>query len=209
MNFGSWLIEEELRGNIIISSRESIKTFPQSIYSYIGYCINPIVNILFRRLPWADTLQLMILIFNQTKINTNIPLTRYQTKKEKVEEISWNYNGRMKHYLIHILAKTYGWDDTYIKKLSVDTALSYIQEIFVDEQLDKEFTYSLSEIAYPYNKNTKKSEFHPLPRPVWMQKEIKEVKKIKMLKSMLPVGNVTDVSGMEKYFNENQEANPT
>jgi hypothetical protein len=130
-------------------------------------------------------------------------LTRYQTKQEKVEELSWNYNGRMKHYLIHILAKTYGWDDTYIKKLSVETALSYIQEIFVDDQLDKEFVYSLSEVAYPYNKSTKKSEFHPLPRPVWMQKEIKEVKKIKMLRSMLPVGNVTDVSGMEKYFNEN------
>jgi len=208
MNFGSWLIEEELRGNIVISSKESIKTFPKDIYKYIGYSINPIVNVLFSRLPWEHTLQLMLLIFNKTKIDTNIPLTRYQTKKEKIEEISWNYNGRMKHYLIHILAKTYGWDDTYIKKLSVDTALSYIQEIFVDDQLDKEFTHSLSEIAYVYNKNTKKSEFKPLSRPVWMQKEIKEVKKIKMLRSMLPVGNVQDVSGMEKYFNESQEADP-
>lgn len=208
MNFGSWLIEEELRGNIVTSAKESVGTFPQAIYTYIGYLINPIVNILFSRLPWDDTLQLMLFIFSKTKVTTNIPLTRYQTKKEKVEEISWNYNGRMKHYLIHILAKTYGWDDTYIKKLRVETALSYIQEIFVDDQLDKEFTYSMSEVAYPYNKNTKKSEFKPLPRPVWMQKEIKEVKKIKMLRSMLPMGNVQDVSGMEKYFNENQEAKP-
>lgn len=76
-------------------------------------------------------------------------------------------------------------------ELDPDDGVALLQEILTDDQLEKEWQWSLSEIAYPYNPDTKKSEFKNLPRPVWMQKEIrKPVKQIKIPASMLPVGIV-------------------
>jgi hypothetical protein len=84
-----------------------------------------------------------------------------------------------------------------ISNLPVDDALAYIQEILTDRQLEKEFTHSLSETSYPYNKNTKQSKYVPLKRPYWMQPDFKNVEKKKVApipKSLLPVGNVVRMS---------------
>jgi len=60
----------------------------------------------------------------------------------------------------------------------------------VDDQLDREFIYGLSEIAYHYDKNTKTRKFVPLPRPHWMREKIQPVKKFPILKAMMPMGNI-------------------
>jgi len=68
--------------------------------------------------------------------------------------------------------------------------------MLVDDQLEKEWEWSLSELAYSYNSSTKKSEFKELPRPDWMDgKEIEEIKLIKIPKSMMPVGQVVRMDG--------------
>ena len=85
----------------------------------------------------------------------------------------------------------------YIGGMSIDSVIAYIQEILTEDQLEKEFKWSLSEIAYPYNKSTKKSEFKAMRRPYWMLADAPEIKKIRMLKSLVPVGNVQDISGMQ------------
>jgi len=63
-----------------------------------------------------------------------------------------------------MLAKNYGWTLEYVSMLQVEEALAKIQEILVDEQLEHEFFYGLSEVAYSYDSSTKKSKFVPMPQ---------------------------------------------
>lgn len=199
LNFGEWLVSEQMRADIVESAKLTLD-LPDQIFKYFGYMINPIINIIFEKISWETSILMLVELFDISKKDIQIPLTRHQGKKEKEEEISWNYRGRAGYYLIHLLAKSYGWVDTYIRSLSVKDGLAYVQEILVDDQLEREFYYSLSEIAYPYNKNTKKSEFKAMPRPIWMKNEAPKFETIKIPKNLLPVGVVTDLSGIDEHL---------
>ena len=94
------------------------------------------------------------------------------------------------------MAKAYGWTEEYISNLEIETGLALIQEAIVDDQLNKEWEWSLTEIAYEYDKGSKTSKFRALPRPDWMGGGKKPPKKTTMLKVMLPVGYIENVSGM-------------
>jgi hypothetical protein len=72
----------------------------------------------------------------------------------------------------------------------VEDALSKIQEIIVEDQLEKEFFYGLSEVAYHYDKSTKTSKFVPMPRPHWMRAQPKPIQRFKIPVSMMPMGVV-------------------
>jgi hypothetical protein len=96
---------------------------------------------------------------------------------------------------LHIFSSTYGWDEDRIANLDIDTAIGLLQEILITEQLDHEWQFSITELAYPYNETTKKSSFRPLPRPDWMKKIIPKVTKIR--KDFLPLGNIIGVE--QKY----------
>lgn len=117
-----------------------------------------------------------------------LPLTSPTNEKSKEE--SWNYPGRTWHLYSHLLAKAYGWTLAEISNLQVEEALAKIQEIMVDDQLDREFYHGLSEIAYHYDKNTKTSKFVPLPRPHWMRPRIEPIKKSRIPASLMPMGVV-------------------
>jgi len=133
-----------------------------------------------------------------TFLNTpllHLPLFDYHDK-EQVDTVSWEYEGRTWYLWVHTLAKAYGWTEEYISNLEIETGLALIQETVVDDQLGKEWEWSLTEIAYQYDKGSKTSRFKPLPRPSWMGGGKKPPKKTKMLMSMLPVGYIENVSGM-------------
>jgi len=138
----------------------------------------------------------IILIENRMKAKAAIlrsPTT--QTKDEKPP--SWEYPGRVLATWINSFAEKYHWSLEEILNLNVDTAVYLFQEQAVSEQLQKEWQYSLTELAYPYDKNTQKSSFQPLKRPYWMQEEISAQLPITTLrKDMLPFGVVIDLSGM-------------
>ena len=113
------------------------------------------------------------------------------TKKKPV----WDYEGRTWYSWVHDLAHAYGWSMEYIAELDIDDASSLLQELIIDDQLEKEFYWMTSEIAYPYNESSKKSEFKPLDRPIWMRDEIRSIKEgkdqtVRILKEHLPVGNI-------------------
>jgi hypothetical protein len=118
-----------------------------------------------------------------------LPITE-PTGTTKKEDEPWDYEGRQWHLYSHILAKTYGWTLDYISQLQVHEAIAKIQEILTDEQLEHEFYYGLSEIAYPYDSSTKKSSFKPLDRPSWMRPKAKEIPRFKIPKSIMPMGVV-------------------
>lgn len=128
----------------------------------------------------------------------DLPITTPTNEKSKEE--SWDYDSRTWHLYSHILAKNYGWSLEYISRLDVVDAISKIEEILVDEQLEREFYYGLSEAAYTYDKNSKTSKFNPLPRPHWMRPKPKQIKKFTIPASMLPVGVVSNYDSLPEEF---------
>jgi hypothetical protein len=130
-------------------------------------------------------------------VTANVPTLQFALLRIKVknEKLPWEYEGRTWYYWLHIFSSTYGWDEDRIANLDIDTAIGLLQEILITEQLDHEWQFSITELAYPYNETTKKSSFRPLPRPDWMKKIIPKVTKIR--KDFLPLGNI--IGEEQKY----------
>lgn len=150
--------------------------------------------------PWINTVFSFTKILNESQPDRKLPFVKDAPNKED-KPSAWDYEGRSWFYWANLFSKAYGWTLEYIAELETNDALALAQEILTEEQLDKEFAYGLSEVAYPYNSSTKKSSYKPLPRPYWMKETTSDLKKHKFPKSMLPVGVIEDVSGMPLEYN--------
>lgn len=149
--------------------------------------------------PWYEVLQAHAEIVMRNQVRT-IPLTRPTMSKES--SVPWEYAGREWYWWLHTFAKQYGWGREQVEELDIDDAVSLLQEILVEEQLQREFQWGLSELAYPYNETTKKHVFKPLSRPEWMKDQptvILPAQKVKFPKSMLPIGRVIGEDDRERF----------
>lgn len=206
VKFGKWAELETIIKEIDKVVKNDITKFSNLVITYISTTLL-IPVVVLEKLPWIITLSL----YNFARdINTPSKIPLLISHKEKDSCVPWDYVGRDWNYYSHLLAKTYGWELQYIAGLDVDVALAHIQEILVDEQISREFLWSMSEIAYPYNSSTKTSKFSPLPRPYFMWEEVKPIKKVKILRSLLPSGVIVDSGGMGAYFEKekSKETNP-
>ncbi len=144
-------------------------------------------------LPWSEVANAFNEIYSANNLDlSHLAFTRADVKEDKKE--AWDYPGRTWWTWAHNFAKEFGWDIPYIANLKVMDALSMLQEIFLDQYFTREWQWTLSEYSMKYNKDTKKSEPNPLPKPDWMKissgKEAKPVDTIKIPKDMMPVGNI-------------------
>jgi hypothetical protein len=169
--------------------------FPDRVFAYLS-----VASTVNEGEAWTDTVSTLLKCFREFAPNQDLPLIKDATG-EKGKPSSWDYEGRGFWLWANVLCKAYGWTIEYVSDMDYNDAFTLLQEILTDEQLDKEFTYSLSEIAYPYNKSTKKNHFKPLPRPYWMKAVVSEIKKVKFHKEFLPQGMVIDTSGMPLEYN--------
>jgi hypothetical protein len=114
---------------------------------------------------------------------------------EAIKPPPYDYPGRFVAWWVHKLASRYGWSREQIFALWPEEAAAYLQEIMIAEYDEADERRALSELAYHYDKMTKKSTFRPLPRPEWM-KERKEDKPqpTRIRKDMLPVGNIINLT---------------
>lgn len=183
----NWLQSEEIFYKLSKAVEQVNKdAITDNVFLYIEKAVFTEIS---QNLPWKDIADAFLVIrsINTPKI---IPiLLGSQTEKEE----TWEYDGRMWPTWANIFAKNYGWQLGYIANLDVDDAFGLVQEIAVQDQMEREWQWSITEVAYSYNKETQKSEFHPLPRPDWMSasmKPLEEPKKIHMPKDLLPIGNV-------------------
>ena len=170
-----------------VSNRQA--DFPILLLAYIETALG-VSSKWYAKANWLKVVELFYACLLKTPV-VKIPLT--SPSNEKFKDDPWSYPNRSWHLYSHILAQSYGWDLEYISQLQVGEALAKIQEIMTDKQLEREFVYGLSEIAYPYNKNSKQSIFKPLDRPHWMRPTINPVRDIPRFpipKDMLPVGVV-------------------
>lgn len=151
--------------------------------------------------PWYEQAQAYTEITNVNQVK-RIPIV--QPSHESGRPVPWDYEGRTWFWWIHILSKNYGWSIAQVEELDIDEATALLQEILVEEQLRKEWEWSLTEIAYPYNSTTKKSVFHPLDRPAWMRGVAGvplPAQKVRFHKHMIPVGRIIGEDGNERIVN--------
>ena len=183
--FGRWMQLEQIKEKIITAA-ENGGDFPDRVLEYISVAVG-VSSKWYEKADWMRVISLLYVCLSKSP-TVHLPLLT--PSHEKSEPEPWHYEGRTWHAYSHILAKAYGWTLKEISQLKVEDALAKIQEILVDEQLEREFVHGLSEIAYPYDKNTKKSTYKPLPRPHWMRPAAKPIQRFKIPKSMMPMGNV-------------------
>ena len=183
-----WIELESYKEKIIKYAEEKNKDFPKVLLSYLS-CALGVPYRFFEYADWTRLVSAFFVCLNKSP-QLKLPITSPSTEKSKEED--WSYDGRTWYLYANIIAGHYGWTLEYISQLKVRDALAIIQEILVDEQLDKEFQYGLSELAYPYDARTKKSTFKPLPRPSWMRPraEPEKIQKTPIPVSMIPMGVV-------------------
>jgi len=145
------------------------------------------------KLPWYDFLSVYSEAIIVSTPSIDFPILH--GKNESKEKPPWEYKERSWYFWLNLFATNYGWTEEVIAHLDVDTAIGLYQELEIDEQLQKEWEWGLSEIAYPYNKGTKKQEYKPLARPTWMKPLVpKQLPVVKIRRDMMPVGNIIDLS---------------
>jgi len=180
-----WLELESYKEKIIKATDDG--DLPKELLRFLSVAFMGVSTKWFEQADWIKLVSAFYLIISKSP-KINLPITTPSDEKQKPAD--WDYPSRTWHLYSHILAKNYGWTLEYISQLRVEEALAKIEEIIVDEQLDKEFYYGLSEAAYSYDQRTKTSKFNPLPRPVWMRKKAQPIKKFMIPKDMMPVGVV-------------------
>lgn len=186
-----WLELEE-----IVSEIKEGKSKAEGIYSYLSIVING-EDIDFSEIPWYETAEAFskVLILNSTKYS--FPILKVKIKNI---ELSWDYEGRTFYIWAHMFASQYGWDIDYIANLDIDDAIALAQEISVEEQLQREWEWGLSDRSIKWNKQGK-GTYQPLDRPDWMQTPaqalVEKAEKMKIPKSMIPVGVVVRIDGSE------------
>lgn len=127
-----------------------------------------------------------------------IPLIRPQAQSR--QKVPWEYDGREWYWWVHLFAAHYSWKLADIEGLDIDEAVALLQEILVEQQLEREWQWSLSEVAWAYNETTKKSTLQKLERPGWMTDHPIPLPatKVRFRKDMLPVGRIIGEDGSER-----------
>jgi hypothetical protein len=122
----------------------------------------------------------------------DIPLMKNTGSKSP--KLPWDYDTRMTVLWVHILASAYHWSLDDINQLWPEDAAAYIEEIFVDEQLEREWQHSMTTLAYKYDKKGK-GTLVPLVRPSWMRKS-GGPKATRIPRRLIPTGTIIDLSGV-------------
>ena len=109
------------------------------------------------------------------------PMLWMQFKSKESKSESTDYTNRRLSTLVHLLAEYYHWTDDYIMQLPPESVYCYAQEILLARHEDREFRYSLSEVAY--DKNGKYKPYDKLP---WDTEYVTKLSKEEPTKAALP-----------------------
>lgn len=133
-------------------------------------------------------------------IRLNVPrvqiplLTVHNKLEEEREEEPWSYlNRNIVSWVFLVTSRAHiSLSDTL--DMNIDDFFAFLQEALVDEQMEKEWFYSLSEVAYQYDSGSKQSRFIPMQRPSWMM-NVRSKRQLKTIPyDMMPKGLVTSIS---------------
>jgi hypothetical protein len=180
---------ETQKNKILKAVEESSDDFPDHLFAYLSTALH-LSNKYYRKASWERVVGAFYKTIKLTLCQIELPML--SPTKEKTKEEPWNYPNHSWNSYVHMLASKYGWTIEYISNLKVEYALSCIQEILIDENLEKEYLWMLSERSSYYDNRSKTMKMNPYPRPNWMHKHIdptKESVKVKIPVGMMPAGN--------------------
>jgi len=195
-----WIHLESLKDKIIELAERKDTAFSDAMCSYVSIFMNVDKEII-SVLPWWEVFLLFFEISHFNRPNKELPI--FRSIYEKSEEPPWNYPEREWYSWVDKFASKYGWSIEQIAELEIEDAFALAQEIATNEQLEREWEWARTEIAYPYDQGTKKHIFKPLQRPFWMLgiDPKKPVQTVKIPKHMMPVGNVIRSKSNEDIVN--------
>lgn len=181
-------LQEKMKESI---SKRDYTTYSELVSKYVEMASGIEIKIAWDKVPWFELLEAYVLCTTENLIRVEFPILSGSKKSEK---LPWEYDGREWHFWLNLFASNYGWDEARIGNLDIDTAIGLYQEISIEGQLDREWWWGLSEIAYPYDTVSKTQKFKPLDRPDWMLPITPQPKKVKIRQDMLPVGQVINLT---------------
>lgn len=197
---GVYLKLEILHAELIdAAAEEDSGVMSDSLFRYISTALpNGLERNIFSQTPWYEILNAFIEIATMNLIDGEFAILKYA--RSDLLPVPWNHPQRLRISWTHILAKAYNWTRDEIDNLWVEDAIGFIQEIEADEQADKEFIHSLSEVAYPYSEATKKHKYVPLQKPLWMIKRSVEEVETLLDRRLLPIGVIHHADGTESEY---------
>jgi hypothetical protein len=170
------------------------------LYAFLRVLLTDLSEDEFYAAPWTEIGAAYILIENINLLPHSDDYAIIRLAVRDGDKVAWNYPERVVMIWVHMLAKAYGWSRDEVFNLWPEEAIALVMEILADEQMDREFLHALSDVAYEYNKATKKSSYKPLQRPAWMVFGGRDgkVKKTKLRRDWLPQGAVIYPEGAEE-----------
>jgi len=190
VRFRRWVRLEEQKNKILRAVEESSDEFPNHLFDFLSTALY-LPSRYFRKADWTKVVLAFYKALSILSYKTTLALFEPTAEKKKSDTVSWDYDGRAWYLYSHMIASQYGWSIEYISNLRLDDVLPIIQEILVEEQLTKEFQWTMSERSSYYDDKAKVSKANPLPRPDWMHKHIDPIKELKVTKiptGMMPMG---------------------
>jgi hypothetical protein len=170
------------------------------LYAFLRVLLTDLSEDEFYAAPWMDiaAAYMQIETINIVPHSQDFAIIRFAVRSDK--KVPWHHSERVVMIWVHMLAKAYGWTRDEIFNLWPEEAIALVMEVLADDQMDREFLHALSEVAYEYNKSTKKSSYKPLQRPAWMMLGDRDgkVKKTKLRRDWLPQGAVIYPEGAEE-----------
>ncbi len=172
------------------------KAVAKAITAYFDVCLPDLTQAQLSTCSWVDIFSVMLEIIALNEIEVDFAIIKFPETSSGLP-VPWGYPERMRHYWIHILAYAYKWSKKEIENIWPEEAYAYLQEITAQDQHEKEFVHSLSEVAYQYDQATKRSKYKPLARPAWMV--LRDPKSIitRLPKMLMPMGEVVYPEGEE------------
>jgi hypothetical protein len=183
-----WLILQDIQDEMLDNLKQ--KDYNHFVDKLCQYLEQATGQTFWKELFWIDTVLIYYQIIEINRITKKLPILQPRQIVPDKGTMPWDYAGRSWYIWANLLAKTYGWSIEYIEQMEVEDALALVEEISVDLQLDREWEWQRSEVAYGTDEQTKKVKFNALSRPDWMKEPIKIPQKTKILKSFMPVGNI-------------------
>jgi hypothetical protein len=161
-----------------------------ALYDFLRVALPDLKITDFHSAPWFEVFGVYLTIERINTIPDQVEYAILRFAQASKRGVPWDNPMRSTILWVHIIARAYGWSKEQIENLWPEEAVALVQEIMVDDQYEKEFFHSLSQVSYQYNKATKKSNYVPLKRPLWMTARRKKDIITLMRRDLLPVGKI-------------------
>jgi len=154
------------------------ETVVDLIFQFLQYATDFSESFLDRLSP-TEFAELFSISYELNLPKEELPWMQFGSKETKRESL--DYGNRRLASLVHLLAEHYHWTDDYIMQLPPESVYCYAQEILLARHDDREFGYSLSEVAYD-----KDGKYKPYDKLPWDTEYATKLSKEEPAKTTLP-----------------------